>query len=278
MGGKMNNNGYYNKSIGLLNRFTDFLNDIVYAIDLDCNIIAWNNEIERFSGKKAIDMLFTKFTGYDIIFNNGCETKPLSMQVLDESVTSKTMKVRCVYGKYYSFKAANIYDDNGEIIGVIESIRDMSEYMIMQKNYKLLYEATSFYLDNLPDLVWVVSYNDFIYKNKTLNDLLEIDNNLLDDNFFKVVDIENYIGKLKINNEYRYYDVRTLSIGETGHCYIARDITSEVENNIKMEEYIDNSIKNWNVKHIIDSRFIVDKIMDSKNILNKMGPVNEKEI
>lgn len=255
----------------LLSKFVNFLTDIVYAIDLDHNVVCWNNEMEKFSGKKIKDVIHKKFSTYDLIFNTyGCETKPLSLQVLDGNLDTKTMKVKCVFGKYLSFKAALIHDEENNVIGSIETIRDMSEYLTVQNNYKELYRITKFYLDSISDLIWIECNGLISFTNKTLQDLITENKDIMDDIFFKRTNNNEYIDKLKINNKDRWFRVK-MKISENGHCYMAKDITDELEEEYKMDEYINTTIVEWQDKHANDTEYIMNTLKNSSDILKKMS-------
>ncbi len=131
----------------------DFLPDPTYAINLYGKIIAWNRAMEEMSGIKAGDMLGKSEHEYAIPFY-GIRRPALVDLVLgyDEELEKKYDFVKkrgdvliaegevTVRGETLALwgKAAPFYNSHGDIVGAIESFRDITE---LKKAEKSLQEA-----------------------------------------------------------------------------------------------------------------------------------------
>ena len=120
-----------------------FLPDPTFVIDRDGRVIAWNRSMEQMTGVAAKDMLGKGNYEYALPFYG--ERRPLLIDQVhapDESLEARYAKVlRCgemlfgesyitVRGKqriYLSGTAAPLYDSQGNLVGAIESIRDITE-------------------------------------------------------------------------------------------------------------------------------------------------------
>ncbi len=120
----------------------DFLPDATLAIDLSGNVIAWNRAMEEMTGVKAEDMLGKSNHEYAIPFYG--RRRPILIDLIFESdeeieknydfvkregdvlLTETCMAVgahpRVLWGK-----ARPLYNSNGNVIGAIESVRDITE-------------------------------------------------------------------------------------------------------------------------------------------------------
>jgi len=119
------------------------LPDAILAIDKDGKVITWNQAMEKMTGARAIDMIGKGNYEYALPFY-GIRRPILADLVLmpqDEvegkydlvQREGKTLTVEIfiptfgINGSYLWAKAAPLYDPQGEIVGAIESIRDITE-------------------------------------------------------------------------------------------------------------------------------------------------------
>ncbi len=122
-----------------------FLPNATLAIDKDGRVIIWNEAIEQMTGIAAAEMLgkgdyahTIPFYGearpqlLDLIFADHNEVAACYPRVTRESDGSLSVEVYCkaLYnnkGAWVFAKAAPLHDQDGNIIGAIESVRDISE-------------------------------------------------------------------------------------------------------------------------------------------------------
>ena len=137
-----------------LHDIIDFLPDATYAIDRERRVIAWNRAIEAMTGIKASDILgkgdyeyAVPFYGMrrpvliDLVFLSDKEIKDKYSSVKKEGdaliaeadVPLGGGNPRALWGI-----ARPLYDSKGNVVGAIESIRDVSERKQMEETVKWL--------------------------------------------------------------------------------------------------------------------------------------------
>ena len=151
-----------------LSQIINFLPDATMVIDLEGKVIAWNRAIEHMTGIKARDMLGKGNYEYAIPFYG--ERRPVLVDLVvqwnqdiaekyeyvkkdGESVISETYNPRIKPGGFFWNKASLLYDSTGEVMGAIESIRDITE---MKKSEEALRESEAKYrllVENQTDLL-----------------------------------------------------------------------------------------------------------------------------
>jgi PAS domain S-box-containing protein len=122
----------------------DFLPDAVFAIDREGRVIAWNRAIEEMTGVSADEMIGKGDREYSIPFYG--DRRPILIDYIlsqDETIPNHYSLItrdrdvliaetdlphprgerRILFGK-----ASPLYDENGKIVGAIESIRDITDY------------------------------------------------------------------------------------------------------------------------------------------------------
>jgi PAS domain S-box-containing protein len=124
------------------NQIVDFLPDATMVIDLEGKVIAWNRAIERMTGVAARDVLGKGDYEYAIPFygerrpvlidlvgqwNEEIEAKYQYVKKVGESLISETYDPLIKPGGSLWNKASLLYDNEGEVMGAIESIRDITE-------------------------------------------------------------------------------------------------------------------------------------------------------
>ena len=125
-----------------LAQIIDFLPDATMVIDLEGKVIAWNRAIEHMTGIKSRDMLGKGDYEYAIPFygerrpvlidlvgqwNKEIEEKYQYVKKIGESLVSETYDPLVKPDGFLWNKASLLYDSAGEVMGAIESIRDISE-------------------------------------------------------------------------------------------------------------------------------------------------------
>ncbi len=133
----------------------DFLPDATYAIDLSGKVIAWNRAIEEMSGIMAEDMLEKSNYEYalpfygirrpiliDLVFGISEESENKynfirreGKVLLAETSTTVRGALRALWGK-----AGPLCDGGGNVIGAIESIRDVTELKQTKESLQKAYE------------------------------------------------------------------------------------------------------------------------------------------
>jgi len=121
----------------------DFLPDATFVINCDGNVIAWNHAIEEMTGVQAKDMLGKGNYEYALPFYG--ERRPVVIDLLlkpnksiekkysvlrkekDLLVTETEVPFVTKKSAYLWAKASLLYDIDGNIIGAIESIRDITK-------------------------------------------------------------------------------------------------------------------------------------------------------
>jgi PAS domain S-box-containing protein len=121
-----------------------FIPDATFAIDREGKIIAWNRAIEEMTGFAADDMIGKGDYEYGIPFYG--ERRPIMIDLIFgdiEETTKKYPVIQKIGDKFISeiyiqrlyggkgahlwFFASPLYDTNGNVMGAIESIRDISD-------------------------------------------------------------------------------------------------------------------------------------------------------
>lgn len=122
----------------------DFLPDAVFAIDREGRVIAWNRAIEEMTGVSAKEMIGKGDREYAIPFYG--DRRPILIDFIlsqdeaipnhyclitrDRDVLIAETDLPCPRGERRVLfgKASPLYDENGTIVGAIESIRDITDY------------------------------------------------------------------------------------------------------------------------------------------------------
>ena len=148
-----------------LGQIIEFLPDATFVINKEGKIVAWNRAIEKMTGAKAKDMLGKGNYEYALPFygerrpvlidivgqwNKEMEKKYEYIKKEGESLVSETYDPLIKPGSFLWNKASLLYDNNGEVAGAIESIRDITERKVAEKalqeseeKYRLLIETAT---------------------------------------------------------------------------------------------------------------------------------------
>lgn len=142
-----------------LSQIINFLPDATFAIDTQGKVIAWNLAIQKMTGIKARDMLGKGNYEYAIPFYG--DRRPVLVDLVGrwdeefqkkyryvkkdgDSLVSETYDPLVKPGGYLWNKASLLHGSDGQIIGAIESIRDITERKQMETervNYKRFLES-----------------------------------------------------------------------------------------------------------------------------------------
>jgi PAS domain S-box-containing protein len=144
----------------------NFLPDATFAIDRSGNIIAWNRSIEEMTGIPAAEMLGKGDYEYAIPFYG--QRQPILIDLIYESDEVIARKYSHIVhkkdiliadtalprpkGKPLTLmgKASPLYNQQGEIIGAIESIRDISEMKKAEESLRESEGQFAAFMDHLP--------------------------------------------------------------------------------------------------------------------------------
>ncbi len=127
----------------MLSEVIDFLPDAILAIDKDGKVITWNQAMEKMTGARAMDMIGKGNYEYALPFYGIRRPILVDLVLMPQDEVEgkydmvqregKTLTVEIfipnfgINGSYLWAKAAPLYDSHGEIVGAIESIRDITE-------------------------------------------------------------------------------------------------------------------------------------------------------
>ncbi|MEI8216516.1 MAG: PAS domain S-box protein [Eubacteriales bacterium] len=160
----------------------EFLPDATLGIDMEKRVIIWNKAIEKMTGIAAPEMIGKGEYAYTIPFYGDARPQLMDL-VLDynEEVAGryKNMKredealvaeVFCPAlhnnkGAWIYTKASPLHDSAGKIIGVIESIRDITEKKESEELIRASEEKYRLITENISDVIWIynVSKEKFAY-------------------------------------------------------------------------------------------------------------------
>ncbi|MCX5855515.1 MAG: PAS domain S-box protein [Deltaproteobacteria bacterium] len=139
-----------------LNDIIDFLPDATLVIDKEGRVIAWNRAIEEMTGVSAADMLGKGNYEYALPFygerkpilidlvlkpNEDIEAKYISIERRDMVLAGEAYMPALREGEAYLFGTASVLrDSKGNIVGAIESIRDITGRRRAEEKYRDIFE------------------------------------------------------------------------------------------------------------------------------------------
>ncbi len=146
-----------NNSQKRLAQIIDFLPDPTWVIDCDGRVVTWNRAMEKLLGIKAEEMVGKDNYEYALPFYNerrpvlidlvrewdaGYEKEYLSVKKEEDILISESYHPHLGKdGMYLSATAGLLYDAEGEIVGAIESLRDITESKRMQEELEQAKQA-----------------------------------------------------------------------------------------------------------------------------------------
>ena len=132
-----------------LSDIIDFLPDATFVIDNEGKVIAWNRAIEEMTGISAADMLGKGNYEYTLPFygerrpilidlvlesRQEIEQKYAALERTDRAIAGEAYMPALGGGKLYFFGTASaLFDSRGNVVGAIESIRDITERKLMEE-------------------------------------------------------------------------------------------------------------------------------------------------
>ncbi|WP_181391312.1 SpoIIE family protein phosphatase [Methanospirillum stamsii] len=157
---------------GYCTEIINFLPDATFVIDLDGKVIAWNKAMERITGVPASQILEKGDYEYALPFYG--ERKPMLANLIllpDEEVERRynhvirdgdTLVVDIFIpsfgkeGTYFWAKASPLYDSGGNIVGAIETIRDITDRIRGEQETKQTVRRLEEIISFLPDATFVI--------------------------------------------------------------------------------------------------------------------------
>ncbi len=130
-----------------MNQIIEFLPDATFAIDLEGRVIAWNRAIEEMTGVKKDAMLGRADREYalpffgerrallaDLVIRGDTGAELPSVRRVGDVLISEahTPRLRGGRGAHIRFAATALLDYEGRVAGAIESIRDITDEVMME--------------------------------------------------------------------------------------------------------------------------------------------------
>lgn len=131
----------------------EFLPDATFVVDQNKNVIAWNRAMEEMTGINKQDMLGKGDYSYSVPFYG--EPRPILIDLIDEPNETSESRYRQVVrtersinaesyapslfngkGAYVWGTASLLYDSGGQLVGSIESIRDITERKLAEETIR----------------------------------------------------------------------------------------------------------------------------------------------
>jgi PAS domain S-box-containing protein len=166
----------------------DFLPDATLVIDRDGKVIAWNKAMEELTGVPAEDMLGKGDYEYaipfyrqrrpilaNLVFLPGAELEEkydTVVRIGDTLVVDIFIPDFRPGGVYLWAKASPLYDDGGNVIGAIETIRDITERKRTEQEMARTTREMAEIIDFLPDATLVIDLEgNVIAWNKAMEEM-----------------------------------------------------------------------------------------------------------
>ncbi|MBW1861364.1 MAG: PAS domain S-box protein, partial [Deltaproteobacteria bacterium] len=172
-----------------LAQIINFLPDATMVIDMEGKVITWNQAVENMTGIKAQDMLGKGDYEYAIPFygerrpilidlvskwNKEIEEKYRYVKKEGESLVSETYDPLIKPGGLLWNKASLLYDHNGEVVGAIESIRDITARKVAEDALRESEEKFRAITDSALDSIFCKDINrQYTFVNPSMIQLLD---------------------------------------------------------------------------------------------------------
>ncbi|MCR4400210.1 MAG: PAS domain S-box protein, partial [Syntrophomonadaceae bacterium] len=149
----------------------DSLPDATFVIDREGTVIAWNKAMEELTGVPAVDMVGKGDYEYaipfygerrpiliDLVFGPREEEKGYQFIERQEGVLVAETLVPALRGTGAILwgKATALFDDQGNVVGAIESVRDVTERHQMEAALRESERRMADIIDSLPDATFVI--------------------------------------------------------------------------------------------------------------------------
>ncbi len=179
---------------GYCEEIINFLPDATLVIDSDGYVIAWNREMERLTGVLMSAMLGKGDFEYALPFYNKRQPMLANLVLMpDEEVEQRYHSVERdgdtlvvdifipSFGKdgaYFWAKASPLYDPAGNIVGAIETIRDITDRVRSREEMRRTAQRLAEIIDFLPDATLVIDSQGFVISwNKAMEELTGVSAN-----------------------------------------------------------------------------------------------------
>jgi PAS domain S-box-containing protein len=180
-----------NESRQQLMDIIDFLPDATFVIDNDKKVIAWNKAIEEMTGVSKTDMIGKGNHAYSIPFygrrqrllldlidnkDNDLKARYSNFYRKGNSISAEIFAPELFEGKgaFISTISAPLFNSNGDRLGYIESIRDITESRKATQALKESEEKYRSMVDLLPDAVIIHSENKILFANSAARKMVGI--------------------------------------------------------------------------------------------------------
>jgi PAS domain S-box-containing protein len=150
----------------------DFLPDPTFAIDLDEKVIAWNRAMEEMTGVRGKDMLgrgdyeyalpfygirrpmlINRFLRPDLQLDSGYRIQKREKDLLIAEMEISIQKKRKAS---LWVKASPLYDSRGQVVGAIETIRDITDRKLTEESLREQERRLADIIDFLPDPTYAI--------------------------------------------------------------------------------------------------------------------------
>lgn len=154
----------------------DFLPDPTYVVDVDRKIIAWNRALEKMVGVRKQDVIGQPFRSYITSFYQG--NKPILIDLLGFDIETLKVKDNTISenngvlsverylpginegnGGHVWITAGSILDSHMNLVGAVETIRDITQIKNVEKKIRKSEERLSAVMNNLPGMAYRIVKN-----------------------------------------------------------------------------------------------------------------------
>jgi PAS domain S-box-containing protein len=152
----------------------NFLPDATFAVDKDMKVVLWNHAMEKMTGIPAFEMVGKQDHSHSIAFYG--EIRPCLMDLIwEDSQTIRSMYPQITNegssllaaenfcpalnqgkGAWLFAKAAPLYDREGNIVGAIESVRDITDSKAAGEALRASETMYRLLADNADDVIWTL--------------------------------------------------------------------------------------------------------------------------
>ena len=181
-----------------LHDIIDFLPDATFVVDGQGRVIAWNKAIEEMTGVQKEQMVGQGDYAYALPFYG--ERRPILIDLLDDDPEQvradypnlkregRTLFIQALLpeiggraGRYIWGTAAPLFDNDGNRVGGIESMRDISDYKRVESELRLKNLLQSTQLESSIDGIVAVDENARIISyNRRFLEMFDLPQSLLD--------------------------------------------------------------------------------------------------
>lgn len=157
----------------------NFLPDAIFAVNTEGMIISWSKAMEDLTGVPESSILFSKEYAVNILGSNQLMLTDVIVQeaniteVFAKNISEKQDKLYGEYltinGKYLSAVATVLYDSDGNDVGAIESLRDITEKKKIERQIREERDVIQAMCNNITDMIWAKDLKGkYTFANKTM--------------------------------------------------------------------------------------------------------------